>query len=665
MQLTLGQRLFRSFAILVAVVGVLIAFIGTYLINHTVVGEAQARVSRNLQTGRSIYDGHLHDLQCLADNLARDPRVAAITTHPEPAKSYAWWDGLCTSIRPDIFTITDAYGRVLLRVHAPGRTDDYLADDPLVERARSGLHVAGTVVWPLSRLARENGGLADRARITPVPTPQARPDTTHSPTDAMLIMAAAPVVGQDNVVLGTVELGILLNRHNDLVDNVKDIVFQDGQYAGKPLGTVTIFCHDVRVATNVRDAHGRRAIGTRVSESVYNKVVVDGQTWVDRAFVVDSWYLAAYEPIYDINENVAGILYVGLLEQKYRDMRVRTITWLLSITAIGLALSVALSYLLARRLAGPLHSLAQAAKAFSGGDLTHRVESTSHDDEEIAQLKTAFNQMADALAARQSQLQEANVALIEVNEQLGELNHHLGELNHNYLDMLGFVSHELKNPLSSCLLNAHSVSDEVLGDLNEHQKKAMASIVRNLEYFDEMIRHYLDLTRIEQGRMNVQPHDILLMEDVVGPVLEGLERQIQAQKVTIEKDWPKDDAHLKADPALMRIVYDNLLGNALNYGHEGGTIRLRATDKGEFYEFGVWNEGVGIPADRMSELFQKFHRIEQPTLPKRRGTGLGLFVTREIIERHGGTIRAESEQGRWVEFVFTLPKDGEARAEAK
>jgi len=106
----------------------------------------------------------------------------------------------------------------------------------------------------------------------------------------------------------------------------------------------------------------------------------------------------------------------------------------------------------------------------------------------------------------------------------------------------------------------------------------------------------------------------------------------------------------------MRIVFGNLIGNALKYGREGGTIRLRVANRGDHYEFGVWNEGIGIPREKMGDLFQKFRRLNQAGLPKRKGTRVGLFVTREIVELHGGAIRAESEEGHWVEFILALPK---------
>jgi two-component system, NtrC family, sensor kinase len=650
MQRTLGQRLFRSFALVIAGVGILIVLLSTFLVNRAAVSEAQRHVRLNLQGAWSIYEGdYLSELRYLVESLSRNPRIAAIASGSDEPVAYSWWDGMAEHIRPDIFTITDISSRVVRRGHAQNRVGDLLKDDTLIRQAGAGHTTVGTVVWSLDRLAREDSALAARAAILPRETHLARSNASVNMTPALMMIATAPVVGVGDVIVGTVQVGILLNRYNALVDAVKDVVFYDDYYGGKPMGTVTIFLGDVRVATNVRDASGERAIGTRVSEQVYNRVIRNGQSWVDRAFVVDEWYLSAYEPIYDINDDVVGILYVGLLEQPYRDLRTRTVMMLLGVAALGLIVSLLISWLLARRLSRPLHDMARATKAFSEGDLSHRVECEGNCVvEELIQLANAFNHMADTLDSRQAELTEANRTLVGTNDRLAAL-------NHDYLDMLGFVSHELKNPLSSCLLNAHSLHDGILGDLTEHQLRATSSMVRNLKYFDEMVGHYLDLTRIEQGRLSLQRESVDMIADVIEPVIENVSREIQEQSVEIRRTWSETPIAMQIDPGLLQIVYGNLIGNAIKYGREACTIGLRANNLGDRWEFGVWNDGAGVPREHMGDLFQKFRRIQRPGQPLRKGTGLGLFVTREIVEQHGGSIRAESVEGRWIEFIIELP----------
>jgi two-component system sensor histidine kinase KdpD len=123
--------------------------------------------------------------------------------------------------------------------------------------------------------------------------------------------------------------------------------------------------------------------------------------------------------------------------------------------------------------------------------------------------------------------------------------------------------------------------------------------------------------------------------------------------VTVERELPEAIV-LKADAALLKIAYRNLLDNALKYGKKGGRIRLACEEKDGGFHFEVWNEGKGLTPEQISRLFEKFARIESHE-EATRSTGLGLFITREIITKHHGEIRAESEPGQWMRFRFTLP----------
>jgi hypothetical protein len=106
---------------------------------------------------------------------------------------------------------------------------------------------------------------------------------------------------EDNKILGVLYAGIILNRNYEIVDKVKEIVFKDEKYKEKEVGTATIFQGDLRISTNVENENGKRAIGTRVSREVNQALLERGETWVDRAFVVNNWYISAYEPIKNIN----------------------------------------------------------------------------------------------------------------------------------------------------------------------------------------------------------------------------------------------------------------------------------------------------------------------------------------------------------------------------
>jgi signal transduction histidine kinase len=222
------------------------------------------------------------------------------------------------------------------------------------------------------------------------------------------------------------------------------------------------------------------------------------------------------------------------------------------------------------------------------------------------------------------------------------------------MEMLGFVSHELKNPLSSAMMSLHTVKDGYLGDLTEAQEKSLASVAQSLEYFEDMVKNYLDLSRLEKGELEAHEEVISLYPQVIEPVLEGLRQGLADKGMDVENKIP-EDFQVYADSNLLRIVYDNLLSNAVKYGEKGGRIELDGRRDGDDVTLSVFNEGKGIPPEKMPKLFQKFSRLDSPEHAKKKGTGLGLYICREIVEEHGGKIWADSKAGEWVRFSFTLP----------
>ena len=262
--------------------------------------------------------------------------------------------------------------------------------------------VTATTILSEAVLQSESPVLAEKARFNIIDTPKARPSTKTEETSGMALVSASPVFDSSQNLIGILYGGLLLNRNYDLVDKVKQTVFQNVVYKGKDIGTATIFQDDVRISTNVLNSDGARAVGTRIAEDVYNKVVVEGEPWTGRAYVVNDWYITAYEPIRNVVGDVVGILYVGILEQKYLDIRNQAIFAFVIISAIVVLFSIGLSYILSRSISVPVHRLVIASKELSNGNLEVKVEKSSND--EIGLLADAYNSMANALRERDERL---------------------------------------------------------------------------------------------------------------------------------------------------------------------------------------------------------------------------------------------------------------------
>jgi signal transduction histidine kinase len=256
--------------------------------------------------------------------------------------------------------------------------------------------------------------------------------------------------------------------------------------------------------------------------------------------------------------------------------------------------------------------------------------------------------MAEQLAMQRRELETRQ-------QELETLSNELRTTNHNYMEMLGFVTHELKNPLSSAMMSLYTVKDGYLGELNEAQTKSLESVGKSLDYFHDMIKNYLDLSRLEKGELKIESSPTALVSEIITPVLQALDRELQERHMVVENNVPPS-LRANADPNLIKIVYDNLLSNAIKYGRDDGQILLGAQDDPGRLTLSVLNESEGIPVEKMAMLFRKFSRLDTAGYAGKRGSGLGLYICKEIIEKHGGEIWADSKEGEWVKLSFTLPK---------
>jgi signal transduction histidine kinase len=193
-----------------------------------------------------------------------------------------------------------------------------------------------------------------------------------------------------------------------------------------------------------------------------------------------------------------------------------------------------------------------------------------------------------------------------------------------------------------------------MGELNPKQKNAIDASARNLGHFETMVRNYLDLSRIEKGELTVHKTKVDLKDDIITPAIHNFERQIQERKITIE-NMTHAGIPLQADRNLLLIVFNNLLSNALKYGDSGGTIRIESFHRNGEVIVRFFNQGPPIKKEQKELLFRKFSRL--PGSDKIRGTGLGLFIVRQIMEKHGGNISLEPGEGGNT-FVLTL-RDGD------
>jgi signal transduction histidine kinase len=515
------------------------------------------------------------------------------------------------------------------------------ADSKIVKKAATEMKsLGGTRIISQDEVVAMGIECQKTAQIVIQNTPKARPSPRKVLESVMAKEYVLPIRDREGHTTEVVYAGRFINRDYVLVDRIRKLVFGDELYHDKPVGTVTVFQDDVRVSTNVLTADGKRAIGTRVSEEVYHEVVENGNRWLDRAFVVTDWYKTAYEPIRDVEGAIIGILYVGTLEEPFNDMLAGVLLAFVLVILLASGLGFVLSVYLAGSIVNPITHLTEATYKVACGELGQAVQADAS-IRELKHLAESFNDMS-------IRLKEREVTLKANSEKMTEL-------NKSYMDLLGFVAHELKGLLASAVINAYSLRDGYLGMINFKQKKAVDSICRNLDYLDATVKKFLNLSRIERGNLDINKTEFSLSRDIFDVSIETFAKFQRTRNMEIVNEIDPE-LMIHADRDLMQIVANNLLNNAIKYGTEGGQIRLTCRDKGEFITLDVYNDSRPIAESMKNQLFKKFSRLDVPEKKMVKGTGLGLYITKQILESHGGTIGVKpKEQGN--SFIFTIRKE--------
>ena len=291
----------------------------------------------------------------------------------------------------DILTVVDTNGIVVARARNSSSYGDSQADNELIRLAMNGAIISSTEIMAREELLKENRSLADQAYMEFTPTPKAKPRPENHSTSGMAILVASPIYDINGSIIGVLYGADLINRDYYIVDEIKNALYKDEIYGGRDVGTATIFQEDFRISTNVPTDTGERAITTRVSREVNEAVLEKGENWNDRAFVVNSWYVTAYKPIKNINGDIIGILYVGLLEQPYIDEGYRILIIYFFYLFAGFVLSIFVSRYYAGAIISPINKLIKGTESIARGQF-EKIDVGTND--ETAKLANAFNKMA-------------------------------------------------------------------------------------------------------------------------------------------------------------------------------------------------------------------------------------------------------------------------------
>lgn len=543
-------------------------------------------------------------------------------------------------------------------------TDDAAARDgfdptdwPVVRSALQGQWRSAVDILSRDQMSALAPDMAERAAIRLVETRAAVPTDRAIEDRGMIIHSAAPIPlpdGRPGALVG----GMLLNRNLDFIDTINALVYRDQSLPEGSQGTATLFLEDVRVSTNVRLFENVRALGTRVSAEVRARVLTEGQTWLDRAFVVNDWYISAYEPIVDSRGARVGMLYVGFLETPFQAAKTNTIIILAALFLLIAILSVPIFLRWAGHIFLPLERMTQTIAQVETGDLNARNRPTA-DTGEIAQVAAHLDDLLDQIQERDRQLREWGESLEQKVEartrDLREANRKLEKTTERLImseklaavgEITASVAHEINNPIAVIQGNlevarntlrreADAVKTEF--DLIDDQVYRISAIVSKLLQFAKPEEY-------SGASSTIRP------AEVARDCLVLTRHQIEAAGVEVRLHLESDRTVLMARTELQQVIV-NLILNAVHAMAGGGTLTIRVFDEGESVAIHVEDTGHGITPEVRKRIFDPFYTTKQAE-----GTGLGLSISQTLITRAGGQLSVTSTPGEGSCFRIHLPR---------
>jgi signal transduction histidine kinase len=237
---------------------------------------------------------------------------------------------------------------------------------------------------------------------------------------------------------------------------------------------------------------------------------------------------------------------------------------------------------------------------------------------------------------------------------------HFKELDEMKNDFVRMVSHELRSPLAAIKQQHAVILDGLAGDLTAKQRELLSRAHAKIQGLLDLINDLLDVAKMEAGYGQLEQVPLDLRE-ILGELVELLQERAASQQVTLKLELPDGLPLIQADRRSMEEVFGNLVSNAVNYSPDGGKVRITALSRGDYLEVEVKDQGIGIEAEELPKIFDKFYRVKSPKTRQVIGTGLGLALVKGLIEAHRGSVEVDSEVGAGTTFRVKLPRAGAAK----
>lgn len=390
---------------------------------------------------------------------------------------------------------------------------------------------------------------------------------------------------------------------------------------------VFIFDSDGNLIKSVKEYESATFKQSKLSESVMTELKtengVSGYDDMDGAMTAD--FLYSVKPVMSANEqssDALGYVFTCASAKVVNSIIGSTVKTLLHTSLWVFFAALVAVYFLSERIIGPLKHMSRAAKSYATGNFDIRIPVEGND--EVAELAAAFNQMANGLQ----------------------------NLENMRRSFLANVSHDLKTPMTTIAGFIDAILSGAIPP--ENQTEYLERIKEEVLRLSRLVRQLLDLSRIQAGDRKIEPVTFDICE-VARQIVLSFEQRIEEKRLCVEFNCENENINVLADKDAIHQILYNLCDNAVKFSREGGRYRIRIETKDKKAYVSVYNEGQGIAKEDLPFVFERFYKSDKSRGLDKTGVGLGLFISKTIIDAHRETITVDSEQGNYCEFTFTLP----------
>lgn len=447
---------------------------------------------------------------------------------------------------------------------------------------------------------------------------------------------------------------------------------------------LAISVQGVRVTSNIRSPKKENFIGSRIPIPLES---LEGlrNTYFGRVNIDDEIHVFLDEPIFDHKGEIVGVLGVGIPEEKFSVLINTNRNLIFVVTLLCLCIMLVIGRHFSLKITRPIIEATRFAEAIVQGerDIIISPELLEDGRSETAVLLKTFQKMARDLKESEEERKRFLNKLKEEHDQQQELAEKLKVMNDELEEkvaartqdlrqaiialkkadevksqFLANMSHELRTPLNGIISASEILRDKIFGPLNEKQEKYVQNILNSGVHLLQLINDILDLSKIEAGKMTLSLGCFPISE-IISNSFQIVKSLAYRKNIEVTSQIFPEEFIIKADGKKLKQILYNLLSNAIKFTPEGGKVEVEVYKRGDFMQVMVRDNGIGIKEEDQERIFREFEQVDSSYERQHEGTGLGLPITKKLVEMHGGEIYLTSKPNQGTEVIFTIPLDTE------